>query len=545
MGRLPVFSFHQIPWLIANRDSPIKRYLVRIDFLTIGSSNFTGPEQSEPSMPLFNNQTILLVSAAESHWLSYWISMISIVTFALALISIPSVLMQRRGRPQSALSWVLVLFSLPIVGLFLWWAVGRRHLSRKRRRRRLATGRRTERLTNLRDELPTQPEADWNFLSVQRLPPEEAEWIYVPTHGNAAKLLIDAEQAYPAMQQAIQSAKQYIHVLFYIWEPDSTGRQFCDLLAQRAREGIEVRVLFDAIGGSKVRGKFMRPLIEAGAQVAAFMPPKIFRRSLELNFRNHRKIIIADGREAIVGGLNIGDAYKTNWRDTAVRLFGPVVDQLQEIFADDWYFTTHDNFASPHYFGTWCETAAPEQSHPVVCGVVASGPHTRINLTHEAFFTAITRANERIWITTPYFIPDPVILAALRTAVFRGIDVRVIVPEHGDHRLVTWAGRSFYPELLRAGVRLYEHGPGFLHAKTVLIDQNLSIIGSANMDTRSFRLNFEVSCFIQSTEFAVDLARLFELYTSTSRERSLDEVESRPYVTRLGEAVAHLLSPLL
>ncbi|MBN1851820.1 MAG: cardiolipin synthase [Pirellulales bacterium] len=497
------------------------------------------------AMSVIHHDLVLMLSAHESSWLSDWFSRVSIAAFVLALFSIPSVLMQRRGRPQSALTWVLVLFSVPIIGLVLWWAVGRRHLVRKRRRRRLATGQRSERLTDLRDELPIQPEADWDFLSVRRLPPEEAEWVFVPTHGNTVELLVDAAQAYPAMQQAIQSADQYIHVLYYIWEADPTGRLFRDLLVERARRGLEVRVLYDAIGGSAVRGKFMRPLIEAGAQVAAFMPPKLFRRSLELNFRNHRKIIVADGREAIVGGLNIGDEYQSNWRDAAVRLTGPVVDQLQEIFADDWHFTTHEDFASPNYFGAWCETIPPPQAHPAICGVVASGPHTHINLTHEAFFTAITRASERIWITTPYYIPDPVIMAALRTAVFRGVDVRMIVPQRGDSWFVTWAGRSFYPELLRAGVRLFEYGPGFLHAKTVLIDQNLSIIGSANMDIRSFRLNFEVSCLIQSTEFASDVAKLFESYLKESRELSLAEVESRPYLTRLGEAVVHLLSPIL
>lgn len=475
-----------------------------------------------------------------------WFSVVWGAATFLAFFSIPSVLMQRRGRPQAALAWALVLLTVPVFGLFLWWAIGRQYLKRKRLKRRRATEVLSERSCDFQqDELPSPADSEWEFFQVKKLPQEEAEWLLPPTDENNVELLINSDEAYPVMLDAIRSAKKTIQVMFYIWQADETGEEFRDLLIERAKAGVDIRVLYDAVGSSAVRGGFMKPLLEAGAKVAAFMPPKFFRWSLDLNFRNHRKLIIADGQKAIVGGFNIGNEYKKRWWDTAVLIYGPAVDQLQEIFADDWHFTTGEDYSDAETYGQWYKVEPQEKSKAAVCGVVASGPHTHINLTQEMFFIAINQAQDRIWITTPYFIPDQTILASLRTAVFRGVDVRLIVPANGDSRIVTWAGRSFYPELLRAGVRVFEHQSGFLHAKTAIIDSRVSIVGSANMDLRSFRLNFEVSCLLVSTGFTEDISNLLEQYLSESKELSLTEVENRPYLTRLGESVAHLFSPML
>ena len=383
-------------------------------------------------------------------WFISALAFIPLTAFLLAVATVPSVLIQRRGRPTAALAWLLVLFLVPIVGIFLWWAMGRRHLSRKTRKRRLATTARSERLTVLRDELPTPDTARWDIFPLQRLPQSEAEWVYAPTAGNSVRLLVDAAQAYPAMEQAIESAQRFIHVLFYIWDNDAVGEHFRDLLVHKARDGIEVRVLFDAIGGSRVRGKFMKPLRDAGAKVAAFKPPVILRRSLEINFRNHRKLLVVDGRIAILGGLNIGDEYTGDWRDAAVSLSGPVVDAAEDVFADDWFFATRDEFTQPSYFGAWARAPQLVLDHEAVCGIVASGPHTRFNLMHEAFLIAIHGAQSRIWLATPYFVPDQTISAALRSAAFRGLDVRLIVPYHSDNLLATLATRSYFADIDRS-----------------------------------------------------------------------------------------------
>ncbi len=485
--------------------------------------------------------------ASQFDWRPSWWSVLGAVTYALALLSIPSVLLQRRGSPQAAVSWILVLFSLPFLGLLLWWAFGRQHLVRKRRRRLRAADKMTRSLSELREALPSSPEARWDMLSFRRLPPEDAEWVFPPTAGNRVRLLIDGEQAYPAMEDAIVSAEHHVHLLFYIWNDDGTGRRYRDLLVDRAQAGVQVRVLCDAYGSPAARRELMRPLNEAGGQVAVFLPPRIFARRPHLNFRNHRKLVVVDGATGFVGGLNIGDEYN-KWRDTALCVHGPAVDQLQEVFVDDWFFAHQEDISTPEYFGRWrtedCKLSGTLDDD-ALCAVVASGPHTENNITHDALFTAITRADHRVWITTPYLIPSPSIMAALRTAVYRGVDVRVMLPARGDSRIVQWAWRSYYPSLLGAGVRIFEYLPGFLHAKSALFDDDLSVVGSANIDIRSFKLNFEVSCAVRSHALCNALARQFEVDMSRARRVALAEVEGRSTAAKLAEAVAHLFSPLM
>ncbi len=465
-------------------------------------------------------------------------------TYVLALISIPSVLLKRQGRPQAALGWVLVLFSLPVLGLLLWWAIGRRHLVRRRRKKQRATKQLAQRINTLQNDDGSTPTRAWEILPIRHLPPEDAEWVYPPTRNNQVQLLVDAEQAYPAMERLIREARHHIHLLFYIWNADATGRRFRDLLIERARAGIQVRVLYDAIGSSGIRRRFMDDLRSAGGEAVAFMPPRILRRRrLELNFRNHRKLVLADGRAAVVGGLNLGDEYTQHWRDTAIELEGPTVDQLQELFADDWYFATKRDFLTADHFGGWREACSTQDTVDV--GLVASGPHTTYNFTHEAFFIAINGAQQRIWLTTPYFVPSETIMAAFHSAAIRGVDVRLLVPLRGDQRLVDLASRSYYPELLRAGVRIFQYQPGILHSKTAIFDDHLVSVGSANVDIRSFRLNFEVGCFIKSDAFCQQLSNLFEIDMAKSRELMHDDLARSSTLTRLTESVAHLLSPLL
>jgi len=487
----------------------------------------------------------LLQYANEIGWqFSWWVILLE-AAYLLALASIPSVLLQRRGRPQAALTWVVILFTVPLLGLLLWWAIGRRHLRRKKRKMRRAAETMAQRLSAAQEGLPDAPQTAWDLLPIKRLPATDAEWAQPPTRQNHLRTLINASEAYPAMEELIRSAQHHVHVLFYIWQPDETGRRFRDLLAERARAGVKVRVLFDAIGSFGLKRRFMDPVRNAGGSVASFLPPKILRLKLEWNFRNHRKLMIADSHVAILGGLNIGDEYH-QWRDTAVRVVGPVVDQLQELFAEDWYFATKDDFTSPEFFGGWRQrTPAPSDGDEAAIGLIASGPHTEHNLTQVSLFIAINSAKERVYLTTPYFIPDEAILAALRAAAMRGLDVRVLVPERGDQRLVDLASRSYYPELLRAGVRIFLYEKSMLHAKTGVFDNAWSSVGSANVDMRSFRLNFELGCFVHSELVCQRFVERFEADLSQSRELSLEEVRKNSYFTRLSQAVAHLLSPLL
>ncbi len=474
-----------------------------------------------------------------------WLSWVALL---LGLLSIPSVLVRRRGRPLAALSWILALVSIPAVGLVAWWLIGRSHLERKRRRKRRMSAAMSQRFETLHELLDEPPCDRPTLLPLLRLPDELADSVFRPTTGNRVELLRDGPIAFEAMEQAIARARHHIHALFYIWNDDETGRHFRDLLADKARDGVQVRVLCDAVGARILGRRLSAPLREAGAQIACFNAPRWLSRRPGLNFRNHRKILVVDDEEGFVGGFNIGDEYRRDWRDRGVRLEGPAVDQLQEIFADDWYFATTENLADEEHFGKWTAVRSAEpgcNEIDAACAVVASGPDTRHNAMHDMLFVAINRTVERLWIATPYFIPSPAIMAALRAAVYRHVDVRLLLPGKSDIPLARRAARSYYPELLDVGVRIFEYQPTVLHAKSALFDDDLALIGSANLDHRSFRLNFEVSCFIGGPELNGALTELFLADQQQSVEADPIAMRRRPWHTKVVDGAAHLLSPLL
>jgi len=461
----------------------------------------------------------------------------------LAVATVPSVLLQRRGRPVASLGWVLALITLPGLGVALWWGLGRTHLVRKRRRRALA---RSGFSRCLGEAVPVRrPTAPCPPVPLLRLPDSVAQDVFPAVAANRAEILVDGAATYRAIEALVAGAQHHLHLLFYTWRPDAVGRRLRDLLAARARDGVEVRVLCDALGSFSLPTAFMKPLRAAGGAVAFFGRPRLLRRSLTVNFRNHRKIVVCDGTAATTGGLNVGREYTGAWRDLALLLDGPVAAQLQEVFADDWYYATGENLAAPCYFPVPRAGAGDGATGEVTCMLIAGGPDSDQNVTHDAFFVAVNQARRRIWVTTPYLAPGPAMLAALRAAALRGVDVRLIVPCRPDVPVVGAAGRSFFPELLAAGVRVFEYVPAALHGKMWVFDDDLAVIGSANLDNRSFRLNFEVSCFLAATTTNRQLAAIFAAYQEESEEVDLKQLEGRGLGVRLTEAALHLLSPLL
>ena len=495
------------------------------------------------------NFSIPLLAAVR--WSTDWWLLVIIACYVMAVVSVPSVLLQRRGQPGAAVSWLLLLFAVPGFGVFLWWAIGRKHLERQRRKRRRAAAHTAFALTRVRDELPAPGQADLSLLPIERMPIEEAEWVFPPTANNRVRLLVDAAEAYPAMEEAIRAAGDHIHMAFYIWNDDDTGVAWRDLLIEKARSGVRVRLLLDGLGSRFARRHgLMQPLIDAGGEVVYFQPLTLFSVRPTINFRNHRKILVVDGCTGVLGGINIGDEYKTDWHDLAMQVEGPAVDQLQETFAEDWFYATGREIVAPQIFCKWHSPEAlaklPAVDDPnAVCSILASGPHTPHNITHDALFLSLTQARQRVYITTPYLIPEQSTMTALRTAVYRGVDVRVLVPGVSDAWIVQWAGRSYFPDLLSAGIRVFEYLPTVLHAKSVLIDDDLSIVGSANIDVRSFRLNFEASCLTRSKPLAQRLLDLFSHDLQNSHEVTFEDLHRRSYLVQLADAAAHLLSPLL
>ena len=461
----------------------------------------------------------------------------------LALSTIPSVLIQRRGQPVSALAWTLGLVALPFAGVILWWGIGRSHLVRKRRRKVFAHWKVSRGFASLRPRRRVlSPETLDKLLAIKRLPAREAIGVFPPVSGNAVEVLPDGATTYAAIERIIEGASHHLHLLFYTWEPDSVGQRFRELLVKKARAGVQVRLLCDAVGSSALKESFMEPLQHAGGKVAFFGRTRLTRRSLTVNFRNHRKMALADGRVAYMGGLNIGEAYTRDWKDLGLLLKGPVVAHLQEVFADDWYFCTRENLAEPDYVPDEVEA---EEAGRTVCRIIAGGPDSTYNATHDAFFIAITQARQRIFISTPYLAPGQAIQAALRTAAYRGVDVRLLVPRRSDVRLAQLAGRSYYPSLLAGGIRIFEYLPAVLHGKQWIFDDDLSVAGSANLDNRSFKLNFEASCFILGRDVNERLASIFLEDLEQSEEVTRRDLAKVSRWQQLKEAAMNLFSPLL
>ncbi len=459
-----------------------------------------------------------------------WLAWLVIASWVVAVLSAPSVLLSRAARPMAGLSWMLAMFALPVVGVLAWWMVGRFHLTVRRRQRQRAQDALKSELRLLR------PESGGAFPGLPCLPAGVRDWVLPPTSDNAVDFLSDAAVAYDAWERAIDEAKAHVHALFYIWNDDATGRRFRDALLRAARRGVCVRVLVDGVGTP--RSGFFDELRDAGADVRWFLPPWRPRQALAFNFRNHRKVLVTDATTAFVGGINIGDEY-LRWADYALEVRGSAAAQLQEIFCDDWFFATGEELISE---ATFRFAGQPEGTATVA--TIAGGPHQPLNAIREVMLALLSEARERIWLTTPYFIPDAALLAVLRVAVYRGVDVRVLVPSRSDVRLVRRASRAYYPELLSAGVRVFEHRE-MVHAKSALLDRQRAFIGSANLDQRSFRLNFEVTSVVDSEAFNAAVEAQWLALQAQATEVRLEDYRRLTRFERIVDATLHLASPLL
>ena len=470
------------------------------------------------------------------------LELLLLLSWVAAVATIPSVLLQRQGRPNAALAWLFALFAMPPVALLAWWLFGHSHLERKRRRRRRALRELDPLMRHQAERLPEPKDAAERLLAAVSLPAGLQEAIFPPSGGNAATLLLETSRTYDAWEAAIRDAGHHVHLLYYIWQNDATGRRIRDLLVEKARQGVQVRLLYDGVGSARLPRNFFDTLRTAGGRAEPFLPIHLRVRRPVINFRNHRKLLIVDGAVGFIGGINVGDEY-LEWQDLGVRIEGPGVDQLQEIFHEDWYFASHENFADRGCFGRWAGREPPEGAD-VSCATVASGPDQRFNAIREMLFLAVTQCRRRLWIMTPYLVPDGALVMALRSAAYRGVDVRIMVPARSDVPLVQRASRAFYSDLLDAGVRILEYD-GMLHAKSLLFDDDLLLIGSANMDTRSFRLNFEASTFLASPRLNRQMAGHFVRAEAACVAVDAGAQRQRSRWEQLVDSAAHLLSPLL
>jgi cardiolipin synthase len=495
-----------------------------------------------------------VVAEAAPGLLPTWVlTLIWVGYYGLGLLAIAHILRQRK-EPMAGLSWILGILLLPFLGLTLYFLIGERRVKRrvrkrKRRRRRehIARAIQAASRATAAGEGTSGPGlvegADEELLALVRLSTKLSQSPL--TGGNSVQIFTSAQETYDDILRSIDTATHHIHLEYYIFRPDETGKCFVERLAEKARAGVEVRLLLDAIGAWRTTRRFLKPLIEAGGKVETFLPAIPLRRHWHINCRNHRKIVIVDGETAYTGSQNIGDEYRGRrrdlapWHDTHLRLDGPAARELQEIFVEDWYFACEEELTGAAYL------RRPASRGRSLVQIVPSGPDQQAGVLSHIFFSAISLARNTIRIATPYFVPDPGLILALQHAAYRGLRVEIVIPTKTDSLVALWAGRSFYQELVRAGVCVWEYDHGMLHSKTVSIDDRWTMVSSANMDIRSFLLNFEVTASIFDQAIAGRVGQDFAEKRDGSRRIQPLEDGAAPLFPSLIEGAARLLSPIL
>ncbi len=466
----------------------------------------------------------------------------TILGYTVALIAVVHLLSLRK-HPASTLAWAWGILLFPYFGALLYWGIGADRLRRKRLRRRAA-------FAPFRRD---RHEHKRHRAALSLVPPDDAGLARVlarlnripPTGVDRFRLLHTADVFYDALVERIEGARHHIHVQFFIWRDDAPGRRLRDALVAAARRGVQVRVLLDEIGSVLLASSHFRELVEAGGEFSWFQTISPLRRRFLFNLRNHRKIQIIDGEFAFVGGMNVGREYQGldpkfgAWRDLQAELTGPVACALQESFADDWFFATGRKVIEPCFYP---DTEGPGL-HPAL--VLAGGPDDPSEPTQKSIISLFNHARRRAWFTTGYFVPNGVTLVALQLCAARGVDVRLLITEKTDHPGLLRIGRSFYDELMASGVRIFEYSRALNHTKAAVVDEDWLLVGSANLDNRSMRVNFELGVFAREPDAAAELAARLEEDFAESTEITPSNFARRPWYEKAAEAALRPFAPLL
>ena len=455
-----------------------------------------------------------------------------LIAYFATWIFIPWILLAGK-RPEATLAWIWAILLFPFLGPFAYLLFGVDRVTRSRRR--------TRKPAQQRDGTPHEPLPSPIHAPIFRALARLSE-IPICT-ARDVRILANATDFYPALEQRIRAARHHIHIEFFIWADDEYGRKFRDLLTEVAQRGVEVRLLLDKMGSKNTEHEFFEPLRKAGGRFAWFRSINPLRRRFSLHLRNHRKIQVIDGEIAFVGGMNIGKEYMGenpdlgHWRDLQVEVAGHIVTELQHVFAEDWNYAAEENLEGSTYFPTSSEPDTdPAQ-------VILGGPDLPAEPMAESMIALLHHARERAWITTGYFAPDARLHSALRLAAARGVDVRLINTEKSDHPYLAHIAQSYYDELLSVGVRIFEYRPGIYHGKAFLVD-DLMMIGSANCDDRSMRLNFELNILIESVQGAEALANILSQDLAASKEVDFEAFKKRPLKRKLLEALLRPIGPM-
>lgn len=478
---------------------------------------------------------------------SAWPAIPLLVEFGLKLVFIGVILSRRRPNPPVTLTWIVIILVLPVIGFITYLLIGEVRLGTRRIRQHGEIVQRIESAArpSLTVQRSIRPEIPVQYEPIASL--GEAVSQYPVIGGNEIELLSDTDVFMQRLIEDIDAAEKHCHLLYYIYLTDHSGMRVAEALMRAAGRGVDCRLLVDGVGSKHfLRSALCRTMRKKNIRVVEALPASVFRMLFSrVDHRNHRKLAVIDGKIGYTGSQNIADAAfapkakYAPWFDTSVRITGPIVYDLQMTFIEDWYLDTDESLED------LLSIEPLLASHGMPAQVLGTGPGAYNEAMHQLTQSALHVARRELILTTPYFVPDEATMSALCTAARRGVETTLVVPARNDSVLVRIASRSYYEALLEAGVRLYEFHGGLLHAKTMTIDRNLALVSTANIDRRSFELNFEISLIVYDTDFASQLRFLQRSYVDRSTRLHLYQWRNRGLGTRLWQNAIGILSPLL
>lgn len=451
-----------------------------------------------------------------------------------------------RKDSASTWAWLLVLIFLPIVGAILYLLLGQGISKEKRFRYKIESdGHKNDYLKKLKKQTHFNYSSEHN-QDVIRMNYKNCKALY--TQNNSAELIFDGTELYAKMLESIQNAKEFVHMQFYIFRSDESGSILLDALCERAKAGIEVKLQVDGMG-HKISKQYVNKLKESGVEFEVFFPSKFKILNLRANYRNHRKFLIVDGEYGYLGGFNIGKEYEGKsklgyWRDTHMKIRGEALHDIEERFLLDWTYTKKQVMGKhmEKYFKNNKEVDLGEK---IPMQIISSGPDHEREHIKNTYMKFINKASERVCIQSPYFIPDTAILDSLKLAALSGVEVNIMLPGKPDHFFIPWVANTYIGILLDYGVNVYLYQKGFIHAKVMIVDSNMCSVGTANMDIRSFGLNFETNAIMYSCPKAIELREKYQLDLEDCTKLTKEEFRNRPRGTKILESIFRLLSPIM
>ena len=472
--------------------------------------------------------------------MTLWVLLV-ILLHLLGILSAIQAVMETRTS-QGAIAWVISLIAFPYIALPAYWILGRSKFRGYHTTKQMGDRLVQKKLGEIRESLKAYQVPRHQAHDVDGAAEKLAAIHFL--RGNEVELLIDGDATFESIISSIDAAQSYILFQFYIIKDDEIGQRIKKHLIEKAKAGVKIFLIYDEMGSYGLPASYIGELRRAGIQVHEFNTQKGLKNRFQINFRNHRKVVVVDGKSAWIGGHNVGDEYLGrdpevgHWRDTHVKLTGPGVLAAQISFIEDWFWATGEGIDEIAWM------PIPSKNGDKEALIISSGPADDLETATLMFHHAINSAHNRIWIASPYFVPDDAIIVALQLAGLRGVDVRILIPDKSDHLLVYLSAYAYFEEATKTGVRFFRYTDGFLHEKVMLIDSDVSTVGTANFDNRSFRLNFEITAIVKDAAFAGEVEKMFLDDFAHSREMSREDIDSKPFWFRLAARVARLSSPI-